>query len=58
MKKNTEMESFKTNKDKFILDNGNKICFMVMEYLFTKTDRDMKVSLKKTKRMDKECIII
>jgi hypothetical protein len=52
------MESFKTNKDKFILDNGNKICFMVMEYLFTKTDRDMKVSLKKTKRMDKECIII
>jgi hypothetical protein len=52
------MEYFKINKDKFILDNGNKICFMVMEYLFIKMDRDMKVNLKKIKKMGKECIII
>jgi hypothetical protein len=51
-----EMEFFKTNKAKFILANGNKICFMEMESLFIKTDRGMKVSLKKTKKMVKECI--
>jgi hypothetical protein len=51
------MVFFKIKTAKYILGNGNKIFFKVTGYSFIKMDKDIKANLKKTKNMDKECII-